>query len=167
MYEKGELIYYGNTGVYRVEDIGPLNHIRGCDPEKKYYKLSSIRRGEVTYVPVDTGLFMRPVLTQREAETLLEQVNELAERRCDSREPRVLRAHYQEMLDAHCSAELFRLIKSVNAKGRRLAAQGKRLGKTDQEYKKRAEALLGEELAVALEVPLDSAQRLVSQALTR
>jgi CarD family transcriptional regulator len=167
MYEKGDLIYYGNTGVYCVEDIGPLGHIRGCDPNKKYYKLTSIRRGEVTYVPVDTGVFMRPVLTQGEAETLLGQVHDIAERCCDSREPRVLRAYYQEMLDAHCGVELFRLIKSVNAKGRKLAAQGKRLGKTDQDYKKRAEHLLGEELAAALAVPLDSAQRLLSQALTR
>jgi CarD family transcriptional regulator len=150
-----------------VEDIGPIEHIRGYDPDQKYYKLTSVRRGEVTYVPVATGLFMRPVLTQGEAETLLEQAPDIAERCCDSRQPRVLRAYYQEMLDAHCGVELFRLIKSVNAKGRRLTAQGKQLGKTDQDYKKRAEHLLGEELAVALSVPLDRAQRLVNQAVTR
>jgi CarD family transcriptional regulator len=110
---------------------------------------------------------MRPILTQEEALALLEQAHDIQERQCNSREPRVLRAYYQEMLDAHCGEELLRLIKSVNAKGRRLVTQGKRLGKTDQDYKKRAEHLLGEELAVALAVPLDSAQRLVSQAATR
>lgn len=165
MYEKGEMIYYGNTGVYCVEDIGPISHIRGYDPKKEYYKLSSVRRGEVTYVPVDTGVFMRPVLTKREAEDLLEQVCTLSEDICESRDPRILREHYQKVLDTHCSAELFRLIKSVNAKGRQAASAGKRLGKTDQEYKKRAENLLSEELSVALELPLDSAQTLMTQAL--
>lgn len=165
MYEKGEMICYGNTGVYCVEDIGPIRHIRGSDPKKDYYKLSSVRRGEITYVPVNTHVFMRPVLTKQEAEDLLEQACTLSEDVCESRDPRVLREHYQKALDTHCGAELFRLIKSVNAKGRQAAAAGKRLGKTDQEYKKRAEALLSEELSVALDLSMDHAETLMMQAI--
>lgn len=165
MYEKDDLIFYGSTGVYRVEDIGPIRHIRGYDPEKNYYKLSSLRRGEVTYVPVDTGVYMRPVIDRGAAEDLLERAAELEERVCDSRDPRVLREHYRKELESHSCEELFRLIKSVNAKGRQAAKQGKRLGKTDQEYKKRAEHLLGEELSVALEIPLESVQDVLAQAL--
>lgn len=165
MYEKGELIYYGNTGVYRVEGIGPLRHIRGCAPGKDYYKLTPLRRTETTYVPVDTDVFMRPVLTRREAEELLKQAPGLTENVCESRDPRVLREHYQQALNTHCGQELFRLIKSVNAKGRRAAMQGKRLGKTDEEFKKRAEALLSEELSAALDLPYDNAQALLAQAV--
>lgn len=165
MYEIGDLIFYGNTGVYRVEDIGPLRHIRGYDPEKDYYRFSSARKGEVTYVPVDTGVYMRPVISREEAEKLLERVPELEERVCDSRDPRVLREHYQKELEVHSCEELFRLIKSVNAKGRQAAKLGKRLGKTDQEYKKRAEQLLREELSAALDLPMDSVQTVLAQAL--
>lgn len=165
MYEKGDLIFYGNAGVYRVEEIGPIRHIRGYDPEKNYYKLSSLCRGDVTYVPVDTGVFMRPVIGRREAEELLARASDLEENICDSRDPRVLREHYQKELEAHTCEELFRLIKSVDAKGRQAARAGKRLGKTDQEYKKRAEHLLSEELSAALELPLESIQLRLCQAL--
>lgn len=165
MYEIGQLICYGNTGVYRVEDIGPISHIKGYDPEKSYYKLSSMRRGEVTYVPVDTGVFMRPVIGRGEAEKLLERVAGLEEQVCDSRDPRALREHYKTILDSHNCQELLRLIKSVNAKGRNEGKLGKRLGKTDQEYKKRAEHLLAEELAAALELPLDNARSVLDRVL--
>ena len=165
VYAKGDLIFYGNTGVYRVEDIGPIRHIRGYDPEKDYYKLTSVRRGETTYVPVDTGVFMRPIVQRLEAEALLEEAGELEENVCDSRDPRVLREHYQGVLATHSCRELFRLIRSVDAKSRRAVQQGKRLGKTDQDYKKRAEQLLAEELSASLELPLDQAQALLCQAV--
>ena len=165
MYEVGQLIFYGNNGVYRVESIGPISHIRGYDPEKNYFKLSSIRRGEVTYVPVDTGVFIRPIIGRSEAEELLERAAALEEQVCDSQDPRVLREHYRNILESHSCEELFRLIKSVNAKGRQAAKAGKRLGKTDQEYKKRAEHLLMEELSAALDLPPEGAQTALIRAL--
>lgn len=165
MFEKGVLIVYGTSGVYRVEEVGPIHHIRGCDPSKKYYKLSSARRGELIYVPVDTGVFMRPVISREQAEALLGHMGELGEDICESRDPRVLREHYQKIMEAHSCEELCRLIKSVNSKGRRAAAMGKRLGKTDQEYKKRAETLLGEELSAAMELPYDCVRDVLSRTL--
>ena len=167
VYEKGDLIFYGNTGVYRVEEIAPIRHIRGYDPEKEYYKLTSVRRGETTYVPVDTGVFMRPIVSRCQAEELLAQAADLEAAVCASRDPRVLREHYQSILSAHNCRELLRLIKSVNVKSCQAVKQGRRLGKTDQDYKKRAEQLLGEELAVALDLPFDQAQAVLTQALRR
>lgn len=167
MYRKGDVIFYGNSGVYRVEDIGPIRHIRGYDPERAYYKLSSSRRGETAYVPVDAGLSMRPVLTRREAEGLLAGASELPVEVCSSRDPRVLREHYQHILDLHSPEELLRLIRSVSEKGKVTAQQGKRLGKTDQDYKKRAEALLCEELSAALDVDYTQAMELLGDSMRR
>lgn len=165
MYEPGRMVLYGNNGVYRVDEVGPIRHIRGYDPNKQYYKLSSLYRGETTYVPVDTGVFMRPVIERQEAEDLLSRMDSISGEVCTGRDPRVLREHYLEVLGTHDCEALVGLIQSVNAKGRCAAKAGKRLGKTDQEFKKRAETLLCEELAAALELPMDDARTALSLAI--
>ncbi len=167
MFDIGDLLVYGSNGVYRVEDIAPIRHIRGYDPDKTYYKLTSIRRGECVYVPVDGKVFMRPVLACDEAEHLLAALDGIPAKVCQSRDPRVLREHYQQIIATHRCEELLGLIKSVNAKGRQCAQQGKRLGKTDQDFKKRAETLLCEELAAAMDLPFDEAQAALSSAIHR
>lgn len=53
------------------------------------------------------------------------------------------------------------LIKSVYSKNQALAGSGKKPGKTDQEYMKRAEGLLHGELAVALEIPVDQVEEYI------
>lgn len=61
----------------------------------------------------------------------------------------------------HSCEELVRLIKSVYVKNRRLIKSGKKVGKTDLEYRKKAENLLYDELSVSLEVPFEQVKRYV------
>ena len=62
MYERGVLIMYGNSGVCRVEDVAPMKGSRGAEKNRLYYKLSPVYGSGTIYVPVDTKIFMRPVL---------------------------------------------------------------------------------------------------------
>lgn len=163
MYEVGDLVVYGSSGVYRVDEVGPIRHIRGYNPEQNYYKLVSSRHKDQIYVPVDGKVFLRPVMNADQAEELMDHADGLPDEICRSREPRVLREYYQQMLDAHNAAALVRLIRSVNAKGRNAASQGRRLGKVDLDYKKRAESLLGEELSAAMDISFEDAQAMLSQ----
>ncbi len=165
MYGKGDMIFYGNTGVYRVEGVGPVKHIRECDPDRNYYRLSSLHGREITYVPVDTGTYMRPVMSKQEAESLLSKAGGLPGLPCASRDSRVLREHYQSLLSTHRCQDLVCLIKAVDAKGKQAAREGKHLGKIDQEYKKRAERMLCEELSVSLELPYEQAQSVLTKAM--
>lgn len=167
MFEAGDMLVYGTSGVYQVQEVGPLRHIRGADPDKLYYKLTAVRGGEVTYVPVEGKVFMRPVISGEQAEELLAGAGEIRETGCANRDPRVLREYYQNMIASHSCVELLRLIKSVNAKGQRAAQQGKRLGRTDQDFKKRAETMLCEELSAALGVTFEEAQGAVTRVLHR
>ena len=61
----------------------------------------------------------------------------------------------------HSYEVLVRLIKSVYVKNRRLIKSGKKVGKTDLEYRKKAENLLYDELSVSLEVPFEQVKRYV------
>ena len=58
-----------------------------------------------------------------------------------------------------------KIIKAVYQKGRQAAARGKKLGKTDQQFMKRAEELLYEELSLALEMPKDKVKDHILQTL--
>ena len=70
MFAVGDLIVYSETGVCRVEQIGPPPF----DPKAKreYYTLSPMNCRETIYVPVDTQVFMRPILSRAAAEELID-----------------------------------------------------------------------------------------------
>ena len=53
------------------------------------------------------------------------------------------------------------MLKEVDLKRR----QGKKLGQVDEQYASKIENLLGEELAVALELPLDEAKEALRKAI--
>ena len=161
MFEKGTCIVYGTTGVCRVEEIGPIKGISGSDPGKVYYKLKSVRSGGTIYIPVDSKVFMRRVMTKQEADDLIHQMPSISEEVCNSRDQRILNEHYKASLRMHSCEELVRLIKSVYVKNRRLIKSGKKVGKTDLEYRKKAENLLYDELSVSLEVPFEQVKRYV------
>ena len=67
MFQKGDLIVYGNTGICRVEEVGTPESLPGVDKEKLYYKLVPVRSASTIYTPVDTSVFMRPVMTKEAA----------------------------------------------------------------------------------------------------
>jgi CarD family transcriptional regulator len=165
MYQPGEIIFYGNSGVCRVEEIAPLSHIEDCDPDRLYYKLVSVHGGEVIYVPVDTSIFMRPVIGRIQAEALLEHASSIPEEAFHTRDLNELRQHYRQIMESHNSEQLLGMIRSINAKERQAARSKKQLGRIDQEYKKRADTLLCEELAVALELPLKEAHSLLNRSM--
>ena len=167
MFEKGACIVYGNTGVCRVEEIGPLSNIRGSHPGKIYYKLSPIRTGGTIYIPVDSDMFMRPVMTREEADALIWRMPKICERVCSSRDQRVLNEHYKASLRTHSCEELVRLIKSVYVKNRRLIKNGKKAGRTDLEYRKKAEMLLYEELGVALGIPFEEVKEYIVEQVKK
>ena len=114
MYERGVLIMYGSSGVCRVEDVAPMKGSRGAEKNRLYYKLSPVYGSGTIYVPVDTKIFMRPVLSRREAMDLIHRIPEISDD-CgeDVSDWHALSAIYPEQLHSHACAELVNLIKSV------------------------------------------------------
>ena len=76
MFQAGDLVVYGTTGVCRVESIDQPN-MTGADRNKKYYRLKPFYQDGVIYTPVDnTKVSIRPVITREEAEELVKVVCE-------------------------------------------------------------------------------------------
>ena len=147
MYAVGDKIIYASSGVCEVTEICTPNFSRE-ERGRKYYKLRPVYGTEIIYAPVDTGAFMRPVITRAEAEALVARIPEIEGQVCSSSSITVLRQQYEEFFRGHDCEAYIRLVKGVYSK----EAGGKKLGQTDQRYMKRAEDTLYGELAVALEI---------------
>lgn len=85
----------------------------GVDKEKLYYKLVPVRSASTIYTPVDTSVFMRPVMTKEAADHLIDRIPEISEDSFECRDPRMLAEHYRTSLQTHECEDLIRLIKTV------------------------------------------------------
>lgn len=155
MYKTGDLIIYSGEGVCRVERVGLLE-MSGANKGKQYYTLQPVYRDGKIFIPVDTTVFMRPVITREEAETLIQRIPEIESEVYENRNLRMLNEHYQSLLQSHDCEDMLQLIKAIYTKQQENIAAGKKPGLVDERYMKRAEDILYGELAVALDVPKDS-----------
>lgn len=164
MYEIGQLIVYGNEGVCRVEEIGTPK-ISGVDKHRDYYTLAPIYREGKVFTPVDSKVFMRPVISREEALALIDRIPEMTAEVYENSNLRFLNEHYQHCIQNYTCADLLQLIKDVRAKRRQMIERGKKLGLVDERYMKRAEEMLHGELAVALEMPREQVPKFISDTL--
>lgn len=152
MFQKNDYIVYGTTGVCRVLDIGHPQGVRNIDSSRLYYTLEPVYQPGSIYTPVDTTIFMRPILTSQEAEALILQIPSISESDCGcaGRDQKLLSSHYHSFLESHRCEDLVQLIKTVYSKNRRNQQGGRKPSSLDQLYLRRAEGLLYGEFAVAL-----------------
>ena len=78
MYEVGDLIVYGRTGICEVTEITTLK-MDGVPKDKLYYILRPVRekRGKV-FTPVDNEkIVMRRVISKEEAEELIREIPQI------------------------------------------------------------------------------------------
>ncbi len=167
MYQKGDLIVYGSSGVCRVEDIGPLKGAGGVREKRDYYTLSPVFGSGVIYIPADTGVFMRPVLTKEQVDELIDRIPALEEKECDLSNLRQLTEHYHAAFESHQCEDLLRLIKALYQRGQNTLKQGRRVGLTEMNYRKHAEELVHGEFSVALGIPYEEVPEYISARLAQ
>lgn len=127
MFQIGERIMYGSSGVCRVEAIGKPDSAFFADRDRDYYTLSPLYGEGVIYVPVDSSVFMRPILSREEALELIRHIPEIPAEPFATRDQRLLSEHYRSFFSRHDCGDLLELIRSIYVKGQTLSRQGKRL----------------------------------------
>ncbi len=166
MFQPGELIVYGNTGVCRVEEI--TQPVRtGPDCGRQYYLLKPLYQDGIIYTPVDNDKVpMRPILSHEEAEALIDLIPSLqTENFCDAT-LQALSQHYQSVMRSYDRRALLVLIMSIYAKRQQAQAHKRRLGAVDERFMKQAERLLYSELSIALGIPFEEVQPYIAQRVT-
>ena len=166
MYQVGDYVVYGGSGVCQVDGVGAPSS-SGCDSGRAYYTLHPLSGSETIYVPVDTHVSMRPVLTRQEADELICRLPSLPEYPVDreARNPQLLSHAYQASFRANSCTELARLLKTIHRKDADARRTGRQPGRMDERYRKRAEELLYRELSVALGIPRDGVPKYIRQRL--
>ncbi len=161
MFSIGSLIVYSGTGVCRVEAVGPPPFDPRCKTE--YYTLTPLRGNGTIYVPVNTKVFMRPILSREAAQELVRRIPEIQQAQVGNLDYRMLAQHYRTFLDTHSCEDLVQLIKTVYTKSKTSTQSGKKPSKVDQDFQKRAEFLLHDELSAALDIPFDQVGEYITQ----
>ena len=163
MYQVGEKIIYGSNGVCTVLDVTVPPFVGKDERDRLYYKLQPKDSTEVIYVPVDTTVFMRPIMSREEAEAVVARMPDITEAVCSCHSITMLRQQYDSMFRNHNCEAYVALAKGIYLKGQ----NGKKLGQTDQRYMKRAEDMLYGELAAALEIPAAEVPEYIRRVLEK
>lgn len=148
MFEIGDYIIYGNSGVCKVEAIGKLD-IPGIPNNVDYYTLSPVYMNSKIYSPIDNNkVVIRPIITDGEAKELIDDIKNIEP--YNERNNKVCEEKYKESLNSCDLKKIVKTIKTLyNVKLDR-KAHGKKVTNSDDKYFKLASDKLYSELAIAL-----------------
>lgn len=145
MYSVGDKIIYGENGVCTVSKVAPLDS--GAQ-DKLFYHLKPLIGSGVYFAPVDSGAFMRPVISREEAEALIDLIPSIEPAVCRDNRFNHVDAYYKELFRQHSCEALVAIVKGV-----RLRMDEKKTRSTRAEsIMKRAKDILHGELSIALEM---------------
>ena len=154
MFQPGELVVYGSTGVCRVIVVTTPN-ISGIDRNKQYYHLKPLHQDGFIYCPAENPkVSIRPVISRDEALALIDLIPTMEADACHA-PLQALTQRYQTAVRSNDCRDLIEMMMSIYAKRRQAEAQNRRLGMVDERYMKQAERLLHGELAAALDIPFE------------
>lgn len=163
MFQPGDLILYGGTGVCRVTGITVLPPSNG-----QYYVMAPVFApiAETIYVSVRSKAPMRPLLSLPEAHACLEDFDTLPSVTAVHRDPKQTAAQYQHILESGDCRKGLSLLKTLYLKTAAEAHTGRRNSQTDQRFIKEAEYLILGELAAVLGQSPEEIKRTLKKAVS-
>jgi len=164
VYQVGDRIIYGSNGVCVIEEIKMIEVPR-TDEEKAYYIIKPIYQDCRISVPVDTKMFMRPIISGEEAHRLIDSIPQVDAQPYFNTALRQLQEYYEKKLSTHDCADLIELTISLYRKKQQVLEQKRKFGAIDERYMKRAEDLLFGELSVALDIPKGEMKQYIASRL--
>lgn len=146
MFNKGDLVQYGNNGVCRVQDI--TAGMNGYDMTTQYYKLVPIgNANNVIFLPTNNDKAkIRAVLTKDVLNRILSELDTLNEYNIVNEKQCEL--IYKEAIFSLDCGKWLELLKTLCIRKQTRALQGKKVTSTDDRYFKNVSLRLSEEIAV-------------------
>lgn len=154
MFQIGDLIIYGGTGVCRVQEITSREVPDGGT--RPFYTLQPLYQRCTITAPADSDkVFMRPIISGSEADRLIDTIPHRSAEAYHDRALRQLAKYYEDKIKSHDCGELIELTMSIHAKMELAASQNRKIGSVDERFMKRAQELLFGEFAAALGIEPD------------
>lgn len=157
MFEVGDYVVHGNSGVCRVDAVQAMDGI-GADKKRVYYTLVPLyTSGSKLFVPTDSKkVVIRSVMTKKEVKKLMDEWNEIETLRVENDKNR--EEVYKEALRSCDSRQWVRLIKTSYQRNQSRIEKGKKATTSDERYLQMAEENLFGELAIPLEMSRGEAE---------
>ena len=158
----GDYVVYGNTGVCKIEDIGPLS-IGSSD--KEYYTLVPVYgRNSKLYTAVDSDkVVIRPIMTKQESDALINEMEEIDALRIGDEKRR--EEIYKETMRTCDCKEWVRIIKTLYSRKMDRLSRGKKVTSSDERYLPMAEENLFGELAFSLPMPKEKVGEFIGEKI--
>ena len=160
MFSVGDKIVYGENGVCTVEKIEPLNQ-PGPNKGALYYHLSPLIGSGTYFAPVDSGVYMRQVISREEADALIDSMPEIEPAICNDNRFNHVDAFYKELFRQHSNEALVAIVKGLRCR----MAQRKSRSSRAEATLKRARDMLHGELSVALDIDLDQVEDYINDRI--
>ena len=160
MFLVGDKIIYGENGVCTVEKIEPLA-MSGAPKDKLYYHLTPLVGSGTYFTPVDSGAYMRPVMSREEAEALIDAMPEIAPAICNDNRFNHVDAFYKELFRLHSCEALVAIVKGLRS---RMAERKTRSSRAEATMR-RAKDMLHGELSVALGINIQDVESYIQERI--
>lgn len=161
LFEKGEYIVYGMTGVCLVKDIMEMSTDE-TSSDKLYYVLEPTSvNGNRIITPVEGNKnVMRRIMTSEEAYSLIDGIKEINQLWITDDKQREM--IYKEALKTCDCREWVGIIKTLYWRKQDRMNRGKRLTEVDERYMKKAKENLYGELSIPLGIPVGQVEEFIS-----
>lgn len=156
MFEIGEKIIYGENGVCTVEKVAPLE-MSGASRGKLYYYLTPMVGNGTYFTPVDSGAYMRPVMSREAAEAFIDTIPNIKPAICNDNRFNHVDAFYKELFKQHTCEALVSIVKGLHSR----MTERKNKSSRAEATMKRAKDILHGELAIALDIDIDEDRKSV------
>lgn len=152
MFEKGEYIVYGSTGICMVEDITTMD-FPGVSESRLYYVISPYQQGgNKIFSPVDNPkMKLRRILTREEVIALIDEIPTIEQ--IGIKEEKLREQEYKECIRSCECKNWIRIMKTLYKRKQERVSQGKKVTATDERYFKMAEDYLYTEFSLSLDIP--------------
>ncbi|PHV69327.1 CarD family transcriptional regulator [Sporanaerobium hydrogeniformans] len=160
MFQAGEYIIYGSSGVCRIEVIGRLD-AAGMPNDRDYYTLRPCyMQGSTVFTPIDNQkIIMRPIMSKEEALKLIDEMKEIECLWITDEKRREI--EYKEALRKCDGRELVKIIKTIYMRKQSRLAAGKKVTASDEKYFNLAEEQLYGEIAISLAMDKEAVKEFV------
>jgi len=164
MFEVGNYVVYGSTGVCKVDKIGPLVKMH-FPKEKIFYTLLPVySKGSKVFTPIDSDkVILRPVLSKEEALILIEEIDEMEEMWIPDNKKR--EEEFKICMKKCDCRELVKVIKTIHARRDERLSEGKKVTAGDEKILHIAKENLSRELAIALELDKDLVEEYIGKRI--
>ncbi len=164
MFEKGDYIVYGSTGICTVQDVTTME-MQGVDSRKLYYVLEPYGQpGRKVFTPVDNPkMKLRRILSKEEALAMIDRIPQLEQ--IGVTEEKLREQIYKENMRSCDCANWIRMVKTLYFRRQERVRQGKKITATDERYFRLAEDNLYTEFSISLDLPRQQVQGFITQRL--